>query len=166
MLTRASLYVKDSVASDGRIDTELLERHQHAAHGLSWLATYIYAIRELVAYSVRMADEGRFGETEELLTRIVVGEYLAQIAGGIPMNQSEFIRPTDFGIDPSEWIKFWDENVQLVVSSGNTPLNRARLVELMCAGSGLATVLVIEASPFSWQRSPEERTKICFQSLD
>ena len=47
----------------------------------------------MAAYAQRMRDEGRFGETEELLTRIGLGEYLAQIFGGIPMNQGEIVRP-------------------------------------------------------------------------
>ena len=42
--------------------------------------------------------EGRFGEVEELLTRIGLGEYLAQIFGGIPMSQGEILRLTDFGL--------------------------------------------------------------------
>ena len=45
-----------------------------------------------------MKAEGRYGETEDLLTRIGVGEYLAQIFGGIPMSQGEFIRLGDFGL--------------------------------------------------------------------
>ena len=59
--------------------------------------------RELLAYAERMKAEGRYGETEDLLTRIGVGEYLAQIFGGIPMSQGEFIRLGDFGT-PNETI--------------------------------------------------------------
>ena len=35
----------------------------------------------------------RFGETEALILQIGFGEYLAQLAGGIPMSQSEIVRP-------------------------------------------------------------------------
>ncbi len=55
---------------------------------------------KLLAYAERMQAEGRYGETEDLLTRIGVGEYLAQIFGGIPMSQGEFVRLGDFGLRP------------------------------------------------------------------
>ena len=71
------------VSDGGALSAEKIEREQHAAHGLAWLATYVEAIKELAAYARRMQAEGRYGETEELLTRIGLGEYLAQIFGGI-----------------------------------------------------------------------------------
>ena len=45
-----------------------------------------------------MSEAGRFGEIEELLVRIGLGEYLAQIIGGIPMSQGEIVRPADLGL--------------------------------------------------------------------
>ena len=38
------------------------------------------------------------GEIEELLVRIGLGEYLAQIFGGIPISQGEIVRPADLGL--------------------------------------------------------------------
>ena len=60
------------------------DREQRATHGLAWLATYVEAIRQLAAYAERMHAGGSLGEIEELLVQIGIGEYLAQIAGGIP----------------------------------------------------------------------------------
>ena len=56
------------------------------------MATYVEAVRQLSAYAARMSEHGRLGEIEELLIRIGLGEYLAQIAGGIPMSQGEIVR--------------------------------------------------------------------------
>ena len=42
--------------------------------------------------------EGRFGETEDLLVRIGIGEYLDQVFGGIPMSQGEMVRPHALGL--------------------------------------------------------------------
>jgi hypothetical protein len=78
----ATAAVRRTVSAEGVLSAELIEREQHAAHGLAWLATYVQAIREMLAYRERLSAEGRFGETEELLTRIGIGEYLAQIFGG------------------------------------------------------------------------------------
>ena len=123
--------VKAVVASDGRISPAALETEQHVAHGLSWLATYVEAVREAVAYSRRLREEGRFGEIEELLTAIGIGEYLAQAFGGIPMNQSEFIRPEDFSLSNALIGDLRSGAVEHVIGRGNTRENRARLVDLI-----------------------------------
>ena len=38
---RAKEAVKAKVSADGKIDNMALEREQHAAHGLAWIATYV-----------------------------------------------------------------------------------------------------------------------------
>ena len=43
-----------------------------------------------------------FGEVEALILEIAYGEYLAQLAGGIPMAQGEFARPQDLGLTEDE----------------------------------------------------------------
>jgi (2S)-methylsuccinyl-CoA dehydrogenase len=70
LVADATQRIREEVTDKGRISSERLEAHQHAAHGLAWLATYAEAVRELAAYAERLAGEGRFGETEELLVRI------------------------------------------------------------------------------------------------
>ena len=97
MLARAAERLRPRVSDGGALSAEKLEREQHATHGLAWLATYVEAIREMAGYARRMQAEGRYGETEALLTRIGLGEYLAQIFGGIAMNQGEIVRLADFG---------------------------------------------------------------------
>ena len=99
LLGRAVAALRERLSDNGRLSAGKIESEQHAAHGLAWLATYVQAIRELGAYARRMAESNRFGETEELLTRIGLGEYLAQVFGGIPMNQGEFIRLGEFGLE-------------------------------------------------------------------
>ena len=73
-------------------------RSSTPTHGLAWLATYGEAVRELAAYAERLAAEGRLGETEDLLVRIGLGEYLDQIFGGIPMSQGEIVRLPALGL--------------------------------------------------------------------
>ncbi len=124
LLTRATASVRARVSRDGRLDSAAIEAEQHAVHGLAWLATYVEAVRELAAYAKRMRAESRFGETEELLTRIGLGEYLAQVYGGIPMNQGEFVRLRDFGLDESILPK---GAVAELIAAGSTPETRARL---------------------------------------
>src|SRR4051794_5827722 len=98
LLTDATRAVAGRVAPEGRISAKLLDREQRAAHGLAWFATYTEALRQLAAYAERMTAAGRLGELEELIVRVGLGEYLAQMLGGIPMSQGEIVRPGDLGL--------------------------------------------------------------------
>ena len=140
LLEAAQGSVRARVSTSGKLSNERLEAEQHAVHGLAWLATYVQAIREMVAYAVRLSGEGQFGEVEDLLTRIGLGEYLAQIIGGIPMNQGEILRLSDLGLSADVQRAFCTHAVAALVQDGNTPARRARLVALIEAQGAHATV--------------------------
>ena len=132
LLESALAAMRERVTAHGKLSAGKIEAEQHAAHGLAWLATYIEAIKQMAAYVKRMHEQGRLGPTEELLTRIGLGEYLAQIFGGIPMNQGEIVRLADFGLSESDIEPFRDEPVvEALMKSGNTPGNRAALADLI-----------------------------------
>lgn len=139
LLADATAKVRERVVTNGRAVPRLLDREQRATHGLSWLATYVEGVRQLAAYAARLSDGGQLTETEELIVRIGLGEYLAQIAGGIPISQSEIVRPLDMGLSPAAVAARMTPEFEALVASGNTAQNRARLVELICDGHG-ATV--------------------------
>ncbi|MGY2050949.1 acyl-CoA dehydrogenase family protein [Methylobacterium sp. JK268] len=134
--------VRSRVASaEGRLSSEKLEAEQHAAHGLAWLATYAEAVAQLAAYAERLQAAGRLGETETLLVRIGIGEYLDQMFGGIPMSQGEMVRPTtSLGLTAQEVARHRTGAVETLIAEGNTPAHRAALVRLIRAGQGSATV--------------------------
>ena len=131
LLADATRAVAARVTQDGRVSGNLLDREQRAAHGLAWFATYTEALRQLAAYAERMSAAGRFGELEELLVRVGLGEYLAQMLGGIPMSQGEFVRPGDLGLTLEQVGARVTPAVEELIASGNTAENRARLVALM-----------------------------------
>ena len=122
--------LRERVSENGKLNADRIEVEQHAVHGLAWLATYVEAIKEMAAYAWRMQEEGRFRDTEQLLTRIGLGEYLAQVFGAIPMNQGEIVRLADFGLEPQEIAPFRNEAVEVLIASGNTRENRAALAAL------------------------------------
>jgi (2S)-methylsuccinyl-CoA dehydrogenase len=132
--------VRAKVTENGKLSNSAIEREQHAAHGIAWLATYVESVRELLAYAERQKAEGRYGETEDLLTRIGVGEYLAQIFGGIPMSQGEFIRLGDFGLANETIAAKRIPAIETLIATGNTAPNRARLVDLVDHAEASATV--------------------------
>ena len=97
-LRAATLRTRDLTSVNGRLDRKALDREQHVVHGLAWVATYAELFRQVGAWRERLLADNLFGETESLLTRILFAEYAAQLAGGIPMNQGEVVRPDDFGL--------------------------------------------------------------------
>src|SRR5262245_53283892 len=127
------------VTAERKLSAHLIDREQHAVHGLAWLATYAAVLRELSAYAARLAENGQFGEIEQLLVQIASGEYLAQVAGGIPMNQAEFARLPELGLTRSDLAVLDRPHVQALLTAGNSPAARARLVELMIAARGTGT---------------------------
>jgi (2S)-methylsuccinyl-CoA dehydrogenase len=143
LVAEATARVKARVTGpEGKLDAGALEREQHAAHGLSWLATYGEAVRELADYAERLKGEGTFGETEALLVKIGVGEYLDQMFGGIPMSQGEIVRPTALGFTSAELASLRTPAIDAAIAEGNTPANRAALVAKIreAATSGAATI--------------------------
>jgi len=133
LLADATRAVRDRVTGDGEVSAAAIDREQRAAHGLAWLGTYVEAVRQLAAYAERMARESRFGEVEDLVVRIGLGEYFAQILGGIPISQGEMVRPADLGLSPAQVAARTTPAVEHLIAAGNTAANRARLIELMRA---------------------------------
>jgi len=97
---RARLVVR--VAPGGNVEPERFATEQLAGHALAWMASYVEALRQMRNWAVRLDEGGKFGEIEALILEIAYGEYLAQLAGGIPMAQGEFARPQDLGLDDGE----------------------------------------------------------------
>ena len=131
VFARARAKVAAAVMPGGRISADLLDAQQHLTHGLSWLATYAASLREMANYAMRLSATGHFGEAEQFTAQIAAGEYLNQIAGGIPMNQGEFARLGDFGLTPDDAAPLHN---CVLLKEGNTPAARARLVALMTEG--------------------------------
>jgi len=132
--------VRQKVLVDGRISSARLEAEQHAAHGLSWLATYVTALRELKAYGERLEAEGRYGAVEDYALRIGAGEYAAQIFGGIPMSQGEILRLPALGLSQKAVAAACSDAVDALIAEGNTPENRARFVALFSQDQGAASI--------------------------
>ena len=131
LLDTARMRVAALVTVDGRISGPAIEENQTAAHGLAWLATYVESLRQMQAWAERLSEQGKFGEVEQLIHQIAFGEYLAQITGGIQMNQAEILRPQDLGLSPEDLPALSAPEVVILTQSGNTQPARLRLVALM-----------------------------------
>jgi (2S)-methylsuccinyl-CoA dehydrogenase len=138
LLDAARDRVRAMVSVGGKVNAALIDTHQRAAHGLAWLATYVESLRQMQAWAARLETEGRLGEMEALILQIGCGEYLCQIAGGIPMNQGEILRPADMGLTASDMAGLAAPAI-VTLMGGNTPAARERLVALMRDNHGRAT---------------------------
>src|SRR5437764_9332356 len=78
-----------------------------------------------------MSAAGRLGALEELIVRVGLGEYLAQMLGGISMSQGEIVRPGDLGLTMAQVSARMTPAIEELIATGNTVENRARLVALM-----------------------------------
>ncbi len=131
LVETAKARVKETVSENGKVSGKLIERHQTAAHGLSWLATYAQSLKQMQGWAERLDADGKFGEIEQIIHQIAFGEYLWQVYGGIPMSQGEIIRLQDLGLTQDEMRGMMVPEVMTLCDKGNSQDARMRLVELM-----------------------------------
>ncbi len=122
------------VAPGGPVDPALLAREQHQVHGFAWIAASIAALEATLDWAVRAEAAGRFGAAEELVVRIGFGEYLAQIASGLPMSANEVVRPSAFGTEAEARAFAAHPATARLLAEGNCAQTRAALAALLADG--------------------------------
>ena len=130
----ATAAARSRMDTAGKLDTQLLHRHQRGLHGLAWIATTAKAIVTTAQWGLRLAQEGRMGTAELLLLNIGLGEYLEQLSGGIPMSQNEIFRPAELGLTQAAQALRADPSVKWFLEHGNTTECRHALMEQVRAG--------------------------------
>ena len=121
-------------AAIGEAGAEALDAHQFAAHGLAWMATTVEALRQTLAWVDRLAGAKRLGELEQLIAQAAFGEYLGQMAGGIPLSQGEIVRPADLGLDRQDLDPLDAPGPRALMEGGNTIGVRRRIAKLVADG--------------------------------
>ncbi len=134
LLQAARTSVSALVMRDGRLNPALLENHQQAAHGFAWMTTYVEALDQMLEWAKRLDAAGQFGELESLMLQSAFGEYGNQIYCGIPISQSEIIRPADLGLESPERHQYHSMALHTLRRSGNTQAVRMRIAELIGDG--------------------------------
>lgn len=122
------------VAPGGVVDPALLAREQHRVHGFAWIAASIAALEATLDWAMRAEAAGRFGAAEELVVRIGFGEYLAQIASGLPMSANEVVRPSAFGTEAEARAFAAHPATARLLAEGNCAESRAALAALLADG--------------------------------
>ncbi len=133
---KAILKLRNKVRSSATGGTDAMERFQHQAHGLAWIATYAEALEQIHQYLIRLSETNELGELEILLAQMVAAEYFSQIIGGIPMSQLEFCRPDSLELDADLLAGAVNPETRQLVSRGNTPEIRRRIVDIIIQQEG------------------------------
>ena len=129
LLAAAKDRVRGRVEADGAISPELLDREQRAAHALAWFATTIEALRQLARWAHALEREKRLHDLERLILAAAFGEYLAQLAGGVPMSQNEIARASDMGLGADEIGEFLSPAVREMIALGTARETRAGIAD-------------------------------------
>ncbi len=129
VLATARRRIADRVVENGRIDAARLDAEQTAVHGLAWLATTVEALKTLTSWAETLDAQGRAGETERLILGVAAGEYLGQIRGGIPMAQTEMLRPHDLGLEDGDLSPLSSTSSMNLMRIGNGQAARVALAE-------------------------------------
>ncbi len=122
------------VTKDGQISATLINTKQRAVHGFAWIATTAEAILQGAARAERLNANGRLTVAEGLLLQIGVGEYLAQLMGGLPMSQNEFVRPIELGLQKAAERLAADPAINELIRNGNTAEHRAHFIDYVRNG--------------------------------
>ena len=112
-----------AVAPEGKPQAALLQAEQRRVHGFAWVATTVEAIEQLVRW-----------DGDGLVVQIGVGEYLAQLVGGLPMGQNEIVRPSDLGTEDAAETLAADPAVRAFLRRGNDAAARAELARRLSEG--------------------------------
>lgn len=123
--------VSKLVLVDGKIAKDNLNREQHAAHGLAWIATYKKTLQEMLNWAIDLEANNKFTEYEKLILQFIYSEYLNQIKTGIPMSQLEFIRPQDLGLKNGLFNEIGNESFNDLILNGNHSEDRLKLAHII-----------------------------------
>jgi (2S)-methylsuccinyl-CoA dehydrogenase len=125
---KARAAVRAAVTRAGGVDEV-----QHTAHAFAWFSTYVEALRQMQRWAERLDVQRKFGEIERLILEIGCGEYLWQLACGIPMSQGETARPQDLGLDESSSADYWTPAVRALAGRGHNAAAMKQLAHLIAS---------------------------------
>jgi (2S)-methylsuccinyl-CoA dehydrogenase len=126
--------VAQRCAPQGRPEPALLQKNQRALHGLAWVASTVETVACAAAWGERLVAAGKLGVGEELVLTVGAGEYLAQLASGIPMSQNEIFRPAEVELGEAAVALASHAGARWLITQGAKPETRRALVDHLRSG--------------------------------
>ena len=106
-----------------------IEYNQQLTHGFAWYATYAETITQTVNWIKELNEKNTLTDYEMGIAKIGVGEYCLQVMHGIPMSQSEIIRPHEIGVQKKLLKDFKD--ICKEITNASSSENRQKLSKLI-----------------------------------
>ena len=127
--SEAKSFLKEKLSTNGKINNELLEKHQHEGHGYAWFETYRIALRETFNWFKNLKQTEKATKLESGILLFSFAEYLSQMRSGIMMSQTEIVRPESLGIS-SQSFSFCDSpEIAGLIKLGLSETVKAEIVE-------------------------------------
>ncbi|MEL0246593.1 MAG: acyl-CoA dehydrogenase family protein [Alphaproteobacteria bacterium] len=127
--SEAKSFLKEKLSTDGKINNELLGKHQHEGHGYAWFETYRIALRETFNWFKNLKQTEKATKLESGILLFSFAEYLSQMRSGIMMSQTEIVRPESLGIS-SQSFSFCDSpEIAGLIKLGLSEAVKAEIVE-------------------------------------
>jgi (2S)-methylsuccinyl-CoA dehydrogenase len=89
----------------------------------------VEAILQAVEWGRRLEREKRLQTAEQIALCIGMAEYVAQLAGGIPMAKNEIFRPLELGLDLEAANFVADEDIRWLLHVGGAAATRRALID-------------------------------------
>lgn len=140
--TREAIHSRCS--RDGKIQSDLLNEHQRALHGLAWMTTTVEAIVRAAQWGINLHQVGKLASLERLVLTVGIGEYLQQMAYGLPMSQSEVVRPHELGIQEAITSLQFNASFMWFQQQGSDTATRREIVALYRDGNLLCETVFDE----------------------
>ena len=127
--SEAKSFLKEKLSTNGKINNELLGKHQHEGHGYAWFETYRIALRETFNWFKNLKQTEKATKLESGILLFSFAEYLSQMRSGIMMSQTEIVRPESLGIS-SQSFSFCDSpEIAGLIKLGLSEAVKAEIVE-------------------------------------
>lgn len=129
--------IVERLAPDGKLSGTVANARQRELHGLAWIATLAETVTQAAKRAEWLTSSGRMRDIDRAALSIGVGEYLNQLAYGIPISQNEIIRPTELGLDEAAERLRNDSAAAWFLARGNTAATRRAIVDAVLEGDGI-----------------------------
>jgi (2S)-methylsuccinyl-CoA dehydrogenase len=129
---------------DGELSGPLLDSQQRRVHGYAWIETTVAALTATAQWAAALDNSGRMSAADALVLQILFGEYLGQLLGGIPMSQSELVRPSELDLEEAAGVLQAEAAVRWLLKQGNTMEARGALMGLLREGVRITETLADE----------------------
>ena len=129
-ISNSGINLLNSARDNGaKIKEKFSDNNQHYLHGFAWYATYFKAIESTYYWIKDLAEKNLLTNYEVEIAKVGIGEFCLQIIHGIPMSQSETIRPNEILIDEKLIQEFHETSKEFI--NGSLSSSKQHLCDLI-----------------------------------